>query len=354
MAARAATRALCAKIPHRAFISVTGANTAQFLNGLLTTTVPWPAVGGFYSAFLAASGKVLYDVFLWPFRADNQKEGYLIEYDPRSSEAPTLESMLKKHVLRSRVKIQNVADEWDVWAAWGQELSEPERKWRFGSQGAVEPVWKSGISTWKGRDASRIRDLRAVGMGLRILTTKDKNPEETQTHEAGSAEDYTIHRILRGVPEGSVELPALSALPLNSNMDIMGGIDFRKGCYVGQELTVRTYHTGVVRRRIYPVQIYPKDQSPRPIETIDKTIPQLEPTSMTTLKGDVPERGTKPKLLTSLHGVGLAVLRSAQLPNFERDELRMEVNGPGRTVFNVKPWMPSWWPREVIPTDVEQ
>jgi hypothetical protein len=78
---------------------------------------------------------------------------------------------------------------------------------------------------------------------------------------------------------------------------------------------------------------------------------------MTTLnvqKGDVPERGTKPKLLTSLYGVGLATLRSAQIPNFERDELRMQVNGPDGSVFNVKPWMPSWWPREVIPTDVEQ
>ncbi|CAG8724526.1 14158_t:CDS:2, partial [Acaulospora colombiana] len=279
----------------------------------------------------------------------NQKEGYLIEYDPRASEAPNLESMLKKHVLRSRVKIQNVADEWDVWAAWGHELSEPERKWRFGSQGAVEPVWENGISTWKGSDSFRVRDLRAVGMGSRILTAKDKNPEETQTHETGSAEDYTIHRILRGVPEGSVELPALSALPLNSNMDIMGG-----SCYVGQELTVRTYHTGVIRRRIYPVQIYPRDQSPRPMETVDKTIPQMEATSMTTFKGDAAERGTKPKLLTSIHGVGLAVLRSAQLPNFEKDELRMQVKGPDGSIFNVKPWMPSWWPREVIPTDVEQ
>ena len=89
-------------------------------------------------------------------------------------------------------------------------------------------------------------------------------------------EDYTVHRIMHGVPEGAIELPALSALPLNSDLDIMGGsglfdclaqtlvltlliVDFRKGCYVGQELTVRTYHTGVIRRRVFPVQIYPEN-----------------------------------------------------------------------------------------------
>lgn len=55
MATRVASRALCAKVPHRAFLVVTGANSAQFLNGLVTTTVPWPPAGGFYSAFLTAA-----------------------------------------------------------------------------------------------------------------------------------------------------------------------------------------------------------------------------------------------------------------------------------------------------------
>ena len=49
--------------------------------------------------------------------------------------------------------------------------------------------------------------------------------------------------------------PPLASLPLESNMDLLNGIDFRKGCYVGQELTIRTRHTGVVRKRILPVQI---------------------------------------------------------------------------------------------------
>lgn len=105
--------------------------------------------------------------------------------------------------------------------------------------------------------------------------------DEKSSYDIGTADDYTIHRFLHGVPEGSVELQPLNALPLNSNMDLMGGsenttliifpsiprltflfpVDFRKGCYVGQELTVRTYHTGVIRKRIYPVQLYPEGQT---------------------------------------------------------------------------------------------
>lgn len=66
---------------------------------------------------------------------------------------------------------------------------------------------------------------------------------------------YDLRRMLLGVPEGSTEIASGSALPLESCMDYMGGIDFRKGCYVGQELTVRTYHTGQTRKRIMPIRL---------------------------------------------------------------------------------------------------
>lgn len=87
-----------------------------------------------------------------------------------------------------------------------------------------------------------------------------------------------MHRFINGVPEGSVEIQPMHAFPMESNLDLMGAskmpripflntflisrhlVDFRKGCYVGQELTVRTYHTGVIRKRIFPVAIHPSNQ----------------------------------------------------------------------------------------------
>jgi folate-binding protein YgfZ len=70
------------------------------------------------------------------------------------------------------------------------------------------------------------------------------------------ANEYAIRRYLAGVPEGIDDLFVGKSLPLESNMDHMQAIDFRKGCYLGQELTIRTFHTGVTRKRILPVQLF--------------------------------------------------------------------------------------------------
>lgn len=98
---------------------------------------------------------------------------------------------------------------------------------------------------------------------------------ECSTHNLASGDAYTLHRIIRGVPEGSVDIQPMQAFPMESNLDVMGGrecyfqpprplltlvtVDFRKGCYVGQELTVRAYHTGAIRKRILPVIIHQEE-----------------------------------------------------------------------------------------------
>jgi hypothetical protein len=65
------------------------------------------------------------------------------------------------------------------------------------------------------------------------------------------------------------------------------------------------------------------------------------------------ERGTRPKLLAGLHGVGLAVLRTAQLKEMEKNELAMYVESSG-TRYNVRHWVPSWWPEQNISDEVSQ
>lgn len=97
-----------------------------------------------------------------------------------------------------------------------------------------------------------------------------------------------------------------------------------------------------------------QSSSPREPETIDESIPSIGPSSITVTnpkKGGAPERGTKPKLLTSIHGVGLAVLRSSQLEEMEKGELAMHVEGPSDSRYNVRHWVPSWWPKQSIVHD---
>lgn len=81
------------------------------------------------------------------------------------------------------------------------------------------------------------------------------------SYDQASFDAYNLRRTVLGVPEGIREIIPGQALPLESDMDIHGGVDVRKGCYIGQELTVRTYHTGATRKRILPVRLFPLSAS---------------------------------------------------------------------------------------------
>jgi transferase CAF17, mitochondrial len=101
----------------------------------------------------------------------------LIEYDSRLSEAaPPLLPTLKRYVLRSKVKVRDVSSEYDVWAAWGSEEAETERKWHWARSGSVEPVWDGMEWPWGVEDHVN-RDRRAVGMGTRRLIRKGDRRE---------------------------------------------------------------------------------------------------------------------------------------------------------------------------------
>ncbi|KAG9317538.1 mitochondrial protein [Chiua virens] len=245
-----------APVPNRAVLAVSGSDATSFLNGLLANSVQGRPS---YSVFLHPQGRVHHDVFLFTAPA-SPSPTYFIEHDPSPSESPTLLTLLKRFVLRSKVRIRDVTPEWDVWAAWGEpESADTKRAWHWAASGAVEPVWPNTQadtqpSPW-GTEHHVLLDRRAPGMGRRLLVRKGDRPQDASTHDVLPADAYLLHRIMHGVPEGSADIQPLHAFPIESNLDVMGGLDFRKGCYVGQELTVRTYHTGVIRKRILPVTL---------------------------------------------------------------------------------------------------
>lgn len=83
--------------------------------------------------------------------------------------------MLKRYVLRSKVKLRDVSDEYDVWAAWGSDKEkawETERRWDRSRSDVVEPVWDSEKEWPWGMEQGALRDRRAVGMGHRLLVRK--------------------------------------------------------------------------------------------------------------------------------------------------------------------------------------
>ena len=90
--------------------------------------------------------------------------------------------MLKRYILRSKVKVRDVTEEYDVWAAWGSDAEkswETERQWNGARSGVVEPVWNNGEGShcpW-GRESGVLHDRRAVGMGRRLLVRKGDRRE---------------------------------------------------------------------------------------------------------------------------------------------------------------------------------
>ncbi|KAI8143600.1 hypothetical protein BJV82DRAFT_611043 [Fennellomyces sp. T-0311] len=332
-----------APIPERGLIEIEGPDTAKFLQGLITNHMPLIAAGGdgFYTAFLTPQGRMLHDAFIYPVNVgvNFPHPKFLIEL-PSSATAQMFKH-LRRYILRSKVKLRDVSEEYGAWSVWGdlgQHHDETEDKVPAGSL-----VKKS-----KRLSDIGCTDPRVPGFGYRAIVPRNDDIH-TLLSAVGdfkelSSDEYTIRRILHGIPEGVADLWPEQSLPLESNFDYMNGVDFRKGCYVGQELTIRTYHTGVVRKRILPVQLYDKDGSVPTALNVDrgKTYPSdVQPQMDIKVTGGKTKRGVG-KMCSGTHNIGLALMRLEQVEKCARGEdVAFEVP---ETNVGVRPFLPAWWP----------
>jgi folate-binding protein YgfZ len=345
-----------AKLTTRRLISLHGPDAPKFLQGILTNNVNPTSSSPFFAAFLTAQGKVLHDVFVYPtlgstFHAENNKSedaGYLVEVD--AEQATTLLKHLKRHKLRSKFALRVLEEgELDIWALWRED-----QKW------TLHPSNTSAQNSNIDAEGNiTLVDTRATGMGQRILLPSTKNLDHhksMQNLQIADLDAYTIRRYIRGVPEGQQEIPRDDVLPMNTNFDIMGGIDFKKGCYVGQELTIRTHHTGVVRRRILPVCLYDSTTTTPPPEkiTYDAEAGLTLPARNTEIKIQG-KRGKPGKWINGVGNVGLAMCRLELMtdlqvtgePSTFSSEDRFVVaaaggEGNAESVLGIKAFVPDW------------
>lgn len=243
-------------------------------------------------------------MFIYPPSSGQVGEEWLIEVDETS--AGELMKHLRKHKLRSKFSLEEVdAEKMGVYYGWPSET------------GLVE-----GNGVGSGRIGGQ--DPRP-GMGTRWLDSP--SPDSTSSLESAGVihatlEEYTIHRILHGLAEGQSEIVSGSALPQESNIDFIGGIDFFKGCYLGQELTIRTHHTGVVRKRILPVQLYEKDRPISKDQVEPEYIPGSEiavpPAGSNISKLNAKGRGrSSGKWLGGVGNIGLALCRLEMMTDIQ-------------------------------------
>ncbi|KAK4241665.1 hypothetical protein C8A03DRAFT_12033 [Achaetomium macrosporum] len=257
-----------AQLSSRKLISVSGPDAAKYLQGVITANLfpgppgpnpPLRSDAGFYAAFLTAQGRVLHDVFIYRDVRDTSNppgHSWLLEVD--AAEADRLQKHIRRYKLRARFDVRLLDDgEGQVWQAWDDNPSS-----------SISQLSNLGSSSSNSNSMITIPDTRAPNLGYRVLTFSPSTPNSLPIDNIPPVEEdaYTLRRYLHGIPEGQAEILREQALPHESNIDRMGGIDFRKGCYVGQELTIRTEHRGVVRKRILPCLLYREqaDATPPP------------------------------------------------------------------------------------------
>jgi tRNA-modifying protein YgfZ len=206
-----------AHLPDRGVIGVSGADRVAFLQGLVSNDVA-EAGGGraVWAALLTPQGKWLADFFILA-----QPERLLL--DCERAQVPTLLARLGRYRLRAAVTIADASLEFGVYAGWG---------------GAPESL--AGALT--------APDPRLPEAGWRILSVIPLAPN-------ASFEDWDLHRLALGLPDGSRDLEPERTLLLEAGFDELSGVSWSKGCYMGQELTARTRYRGLIKRRLLPVAV---------------------------------------------------------------------------------------------------
>jgi tRNA-modifying protein YgfZ len=221
-----------AHLSERGVVRVTGADARTFLDGLVTCDLDrvTPAAAR-YGALLTPQGKILFD-FILAEAPEEAGGGYLL--DVLKPCAPDLAKRLAFYRLRAKVLIEDRSDALAVVAGWDE----------------APPTGEVGIV---------VPDPRLPALGWRAVVAAEDVPEILARPADEAA--YHARRIAFGVPDGGRDFLYGDAFPHEALMDQLDGVDFDKGCYVGQEVVSRMQHRGTARTRLVPA-LYPEGAVP--------------------------------------------------------------------------------------------
>jgi folate-binding protein YgfZ len=233
------TALVFSSLGHRGVIAVSGDDRRDFLQGLVSNDVSQVAPDrAIHAALLTPQGRFLFDMFIV------EHNGVLL-LEVERDRAADLTKKLTMYRLRSKVTIENRGTGWEVAAAYGEGASAA-----LGL--AEEPGAAVAID-----DAVAYVDPRLPGLGVRVVAPDGHIATMLPTRGFAPApfEVWDHVRLTLGVPDGSRDLPVEKALLLESGFDELHGVDWKKGCYMGQELTARTKYRGLVKKRLLPVTV---------------------------------------------------------------------------------------------------
>ncbi|WP_428249937.1 YgfZ/GcvT domain-containing protein [Ferrovibrio sp.] len=207
-------------LPDRALLRLDGPEAKDFLNGLISNDARHLGPEApLFAALLSPQGKFLFELLL----AEWQGAVWL---DTEAATAPELEKKLKMYRLRAKVEIAPQAG-WRGYALLnaGPDMAIPAEGFAF-------------------------TDPRLAGLGQRLWLPEGVPPPGVP----GEMAAYEALRLQLGVPDGTRDIERDKGLLLENHFEALNGVDFNKGCYVGQELTARTKYRGLVKKQLFQVQ----------------------------------------------------------------------------------------------------
>ena len=260
----------------RAILTLTGADSKNLLQGLITNDIGKLSQDvGLYAALLTSQGKYIHDFFI-------TEQGDTLYLDCEKARRTDLFRRLMMYRLRAEVEINDCSEDYYIFSA-GESMA-------------------NALISYA--------DPRCPEMGFRNIV-KDQNKVDQHQEKK---HDYDLLRLKYGLPDGSRDFDVEKTLILEGNMEELNGVDFNKGCYVGQEVTARMKHRTNLKKRLLPVKI----------------------------DGELPERGTD---ILNEAGKKIGDIRSG------RDHMAIGYFRLADVAFNrkyscgdsmVTPWQPPW------------
>ncbi|OAB56267.1 hypothetical protein AY600_15215 [Phormidium willei BDU 130791] len=263
-------------LDQRGLLQVSGPDVRGFLQGIVSNDVekatPRHAL---WAAFLTPQGKYLHDFLIVELASDRtevaedaetgaegraEEGGAALLLDCEAARRADLLKRLKLYKLRSKVTLADRSEALASVAIWG--AGAPAAAGLPAEPGAARPF----------HGGSLLVDPRRVELGLRALIPRAALEPALAELGAAPAElaAWEHARIAAGVPDGSRDLQIEKAILLENGFDELGGVDWNKGCYMGQELTARTKYRGLVKKRLVPVEIAGPLPAPgTPVTTAD-------------------------------------------------------------------------------------
>lgn len=336
-----------ASLRDRSIIRLSGPDTVDFLQGLVTNDVRLlfddSGRRSLYSFILNVTGRILADMFI--YRVPNQND-LLLEMD--FFVADQIRKLLKRYKIRRKIDIRS-QDDCQVTVVFPQSPESTQNLTLEGDNTDTRFLVQDPRSHYLGYRMVFLGNGHSLSgfSELNSILAQHSDFFNSVNLQQCDESEYRIFRYLLGIGEGCVDFPPEEVFPFEANAELLNAVSFQKGCYTGQELVARTYHTGVIRKRYLPVELM---LDPDEIHC-SKSFPTQNVISEQ--EGKEEKIRIMGRFRTNFGNYGLASLKYGELFEWDSEEGKFAPSTKFPTLkliqsdIAIQIWRPFWWPESV-------